>query len=178
MKTGCWAGFRPAGMAHWAGGPLTHIGRNSTVAQRLGPASRLKRPTLPESASARQESGARRVYARGTTRESWGRGNGTDGETRAGGSLMGSSVGVAVGRWLSSAGGKALGRWPGRGAWGGPLHREAPECGIISARWGPAQPALRVGQSSAGHAAWGASAVERWWPATARQLSLVDGDDG
>jgi hypothetical protein len=35
-------------MAHWAGGPLTHVGQNGTAARRLGPASQPRRPILPE----------------------------------------------------------------------------------------------------------------------------------
>jgi hypothetical protein len=37
-------------MAHWAGGPLTHVGQNDVAAQRLGPASQPRRPILPEPA--------------------------------------------------------------------------------------------------------------------------------
>jgi hypothetical protein len=39
-------------MAHWVGGPLTHMGRNGTTAWQLGPASRPRWPILPEPADA------------------------------------------------------------------------------------------------------------------------------
>jgi hypothetical protein len=52
---------------------------------------------------------------------------------------------LGEGEQRSSPWSKEGGSLSAGGAQGGPLHGEVPECGISSARWGPARPVLVAG---------------------------------